>query len=152
MHGSLCDVEAGAKRLSQIIHGASHLSQAIIPGLLSPSSPRVGEWKRNLCATLERQAIFLCSRLDACDGLEVIQPQGAIYAIAKIDTTLLDVKDDIEFASKLLDEENVFVLPGSAFGVQNIFRVAYCSSEPILETAAKRISDFCHRHANTLLR
>jgi aspartate/methionine/tyrosine aminotransferase len=96
--------------------------------------------------------MFLCSRLDACDGLEVIQPQGAMYAIAKIDTTSLDVKDDIEFASKLLDEENVFVLPGSAFGVQNIFRVVYCSSEPILETAAKRISEFCHRHANTSLR
>jgi tyrosine aminotransferase len=143
----LREVEAGANRLAQVILGASHLTQAAIPTLLSPSTPGLAEWKRNLRLTLARQAGFLCTRLSHCHGLEVVPPQGAMYAIIKIDTNALDVEDDMDFASKLLDEENVFVLPGSAFGVRNVFRVVYCSAEPLLDIAARRVATFCHVHS-----
>ena len=146
IYGSLREVEAGAKRLAQVILGASHLTQAVIPVLLSSSTPGLDEWKLNLKDTLAKQAGFLCNSLSHCKGLEVIPPQGAMYAIVKIDTNRLDVQDDMDFASKLLEEENVFVLPGSAFGVPNVFRVVYCSPEPILNVAAHRIASFCHRH------
>ena len=73
--------------------------------------------------------------------------QGAFYAIVKIDCEALGVKDDKEFAFKLLEEENVFVVPGSAFGTPNVFRIAFCSPEPILELAARRMAEFCRRHA-----
>jgi tyrosine aminotransferase len=70
-----------------------------------------------------------------------------MYAMVKINVKrFMDVNDDLEFAEKLLKEENVFVLPGSAFGVRNVFRVVFCLPEPQLEVAAKRIADFCRRH------
>ena len=143
----MAEVEAGANRLAQVILGASHLAQAVIPTLLSPTTPGMMEWKQNLRATLERQARFLCESLTHCHGLEVMPSQGAMYAIVKIDTTVLDIQDDLDFTKKLLEEENVFVLPGSAFGVPNVFRVVFCSPERVLGTAAHRIADFCHRHA-----
>lgn len=69
-----------------------------------------------------------------------------MYAMVKIDTEILDVESDIAFSTRLLDEENVFVLPSSAFGTKNMFRVVFCAAEPLLDLAVERISDFCYRH------
>jgi tyrosine aminotransferase len=146
VHGSLQEVEGGANRLAQVNHGASHLVQCVIPTLLSPATPGIVEWKETLRLTLERHADILCSRLSDCIGLDVIKPQGAMSAMVRIDTDILDVNDDMDFASKLLEEENVFILPGKACGAPNAFRVVYCSSEAVLETATRRISNFCSHH------
>jgi tyrosine aminotransferase len=146
-YGSLREVEAGANRLAQVVLGASHLAQSVIPTLLSPLTPDMATWRENLRVTLEQQAMFLCAKLSHCHGLEVVPPQGSMYAMVKIDINALDVNDDLDFASKLLKEENVFLLPGRAFGVGNAFRVVFCSAEPILEEAAQRIANFCSRHA-----
>ena len=73
-----------------------------------------------------------------------------MYAMVKIDISELDVENDLDFSSKLLKEENVFLLPGSAFGVGNVFRVVFCAAEPILGEAAQRIANFCSRHGKTM--
>ena len=76
-------------------------------------------------------------------------PQGAMYAIIKIHCEQYDsmIQDDMDFTKLLLEEENVFVLPGSAFDVENVFRVVFCSPEATLAVAADRIAAFCQRHA-----
>mmetsp|Transcript_22966 Transcript_22966/g.65074 ORF Transcript_22966/g.65074 Transcript_22966/m.65074 type:complete len:473 (-) Transcript_22966:208-1626(-) len=147
IYGSLNDIQLGVQRLAQIQLGASHLAQAAIPVLLSPSTPGVAEWKHELKETLERQCMFLCNMLSHCEGLEVIPAQGAMYVIVKIDCQRLCVADDIDFARQLLEEENVFVLPGTAFGVRNVFRVVFSSPGIVLEAAALRINSFCQRNA-----
>ena len=149
IHGSLKEVEQGANRLAQVSHGASHLVQSVVPTLLSPANSEVIEWKNNLRHTLERQASTLCSGLADCIGLEIInKPQGAMYAMVKIDTDILDVVDDMDFASKLLEEQNVFILPGSACGVPNTFRVSFCSPDAMLKTATRRVFNFCNHHVS----
>ena len=149
IYGSLREVELGANRLAQVILGASCLVQSVIPNLLIANSPNLIEWKQDLRMTLEHQASFLCDKLARCQALNVILPQGAMYAMVEIDCTLFsDIQNDIEFSSKLLKEENVFVLPGSAFGMTNVFRVVYCSPESFLDAAATRISNFVERHIN----
>jgi len=150
VHGSLREVERGAHRLANLQHGVSHLQQSVIPILLSPSTPGLASWKENLRAILERQATLLCSKLNDCYCLSIIAPpQGSMYAIVTLDLDRLDhddIENDMEFAHKLVQEENVFVLPGSSFGVPGTFRVAYSASETTLETASQRIADFCRRH------
>jgi len=149
IHKSLAEVEAGAKRLAQVILGASHLAQSAIPALLTTDDPDLAAWKQHLRDQLEDQAAYLCSQLASkCSSLDVISPQGAMYAMVRISTEELDIAHDMEFATLLLKEENVFVLPGSAFGMPNVFRVVFCSSKPILEQAAHRIGEFCDRHSN----
>ena len=69
-----------------------------------------------------------------------------MYTIVDLDPDRLDIDNDIEFTQKLVQEENVFVLPGSSFGVPDTFRVAFSASETILEMASQRILDFCSRH------
>jgi tyrosine aminotransferase len=144
---SLAEVEAGARRLAQVILGASHLAQSAIPALLSTDDPDLARWKQDLRNTLADQAEYLCSQLATCPCLEVTSPQGAMYAMIRISMEKLNVADDMEFMSLLLKEENVFVLPGSAFGMPNVFRVVFCSAKPILEQAAHRIGEFCNRHS-----
>jgi tyrosine aminotransferase len=146
-------VEAGANRLAQVILGANHLAQSAIPTCLDPATPGLAKWKYTLRNTLERQATFLCNKLattPSCQKcLQVIPPQGAMYAIIKIHVDALDetIQNDVDFTRQLLEEENVFVLPGSAFGAKNVFRVVFCSPETTLAIAANRIAAFCHRHA-----
>jgi tyrosine aminotransferase len=81
-------------------------------------------------------------------------PQGAMYAMVTLDTSCFDpsIQDDLDFTTLLLKEENVFVLPGRAFGVDSpsftVFRVVFCASVELLREATVRISDFCDRHAS----
>ena len=150
-HESIREVERGAHRLANLQHGVSHLQQSVIPSLLSPATPGLGRWKENFRAILERQATLLCSRLnnDCHHCLNIISPpQGSMYAIVNLDLGRLDddIENDMDFAHKLVKEENIFVLPGSSFGVPGTVRVAYSASEATLETASQRIADFCRRH------
>jgi len=156
-NGALREVEAGAKRLAQVILGASHLAQSVVPALLDPCSESdrdaIAKWKAQLKSTLQLQAQTICDGLAECHGLSVHLPQGAMYAMVELDTSRFDValQDDLEFTKLLLKEENVFVLPGSAFGVNSsqrpVFRVVFCASADMLRKAAQRISNFCARHA-----
>lgn len=66
--------------------------------------------------------------IDACAQsrrLDVLPPQGALYAFPGIDTTGLPDFDDHQFALDLLTHEGVLVVPGSSFNVpyRNHFRV-----------------------------
>ena len=130
-----------------MILGASTLPQSVIPQLLSNNDPVLSSWKSDVKKVLERQGKTLCELLAECPGLDVIWPQGAMYAMVRINASVLDgsIADDMHFSQCLLREENVFVLPGKAFGLQATFRVVFCSDEATLVEAASRISAFCKR-------
>ena len=145
--GSLQHVWAGAKRLAQVVLGASHLAQTAVPALLALDDPHITEWKNDLRGQLQTQAAALCTKLrGGAPGLRIIEASGAMYALVQIDNTRLHVKDDVDFANRLLQEEAVFVLPGACFGIPQAFRVVFCASVPVLEEAARRICRFCQRH------
>eukprot|EP00536_Pseudo-nitzschia_multiseries_P005892 jgi/Psemu1/191846/e_gw1.120.99.1 len=149
--GTLRQVEKGAHRLANLQHGISHLQQSAIPTLLSPSTtPGLAEWKENFRTVLERQATLLCSKLmQDCHCLDIRSlPQGSMYTIIHLDLDSLDetIQSDMDFSRNLVREDNVFVLPGSSFGVPGTLRVAYSAHETTLETASQRIADFCRRH------
>lgn len=173
IYGSLSEVKKGAQRLAQLILGASHLMQTVIPKLLQPSSVEdaeaIADWKRNLCCTLSKQASCLGVDLQGINGLSVTtQSTGAMYTMVNIDIDAFDdcISNDIEFTKRLYEEDQVFVLPGSCFGSSNsttinhdnihnkyghesnmyFFRVVFCAPIPILKEAANRIDEFCMRH------
>lgn len=142
----MAGVEAGAKRLAQVVLGASHLVQAAVPSLLNLENEAIVAWKKELKETLEDQAMFLCDQLSCCRGLTVVEPSGAMYCLVRISSLKFKFQSDVEFASMLLKEENVFVLPGMAFGAPGYFRVVFCLPNGILGEAANRIQSFCERH------
>ncbi|MBO0796269.1 MAG: aminotransferase class I/II-fold pyridoxal phosphate-dependent enzyme, partial [Ktedonobacteraceae bacterium] len=78
-------------------------------------------------------------------GLPCCEPRGAFYAFPYIGDTGLA---DDEFAEKLLFEEEVAVVPGSAFGAAGTgyVRAAYCTAYDQLQEALVRIERFVGKH------
>ncbi len=91
----------------------------------------------------DRRRKLIVSRLNDI-GLETFMPQGAFYAFPKITCTGLD---DDQFAQKLLKEEKVAVVPGSAFGAggAGFVRCSYATRYEKIEEALDRIESFVNR-------
>ncbi len=78
-------------------------------------------------------------------GLTCFEPKGAFYAFPSIKSTMMTSE---EFARRLLMEERVAVIPGSAFGGcgEGYVRCCYATSLPEIEEALERIGRFVRRH------
>jgi aminotransferase len=78
-------------------------------------------------------------------GLPTFEPRGAFYAFPKIAVTGMD---DETFAQKLLEEERVAVVPGTAFGPggEGFVRCSYATAYEKIEEALRRLDRFMHRY------
>lgn len=77
-------------------------------------------------------------------GLPTFEPKGAFYAFPSIANSGMD---DETFAQTLLDEEQVAVVPGSAFYADGQFvRCSYATSYEKIEQALERMRQFMVRH------
>jgi len=78
-------------------------------------------------------------------GLPCFEPKGAFYAFPSIKATGMNSE---EFAEKLLLEERVAVVPGTAFGPygEGFVRCCYATSLSNIEEALKRIDRFVRQH------
>ena len=77
-------------------------------------------------------------------GLPTFEPKGAFYAFPKVSVTGLD---DETFANRLLEEEHVATIPGSAFGAggEGFVRCSYAAAYGKIEEALRRIERFVNR-------
>jgi len=78
-------------------------------------------------------------------GLSCFEPKGAFYAFPSIKVTGMTSE---EFAEKLLMEEKVAVVPGTAFGQcgEGYIRCCYAASMSEIEEALKRMGRFVDKH------
>lgn len=78
-------------------------------------------------------------------GLTCFDPRGAFYAFPSIEATGME---DEDFCDRLLHEERVAVVPGSAFGQSGsgFVRASYATSDDNIERALERMSRFMRRH------
>jgi aspartate aminotransferase len=105
---------------------------------------------------LENKRIFQERRdivfnfLNSIEGIECPKPQGAFYIYASISKLIgkrtkknIQIINDEDFATELLNTEGVAVVFGSAFGLSPAFRVSYATSKKELIEACTRIKRFC---------
>ncbi len=78
-------------------------------------------------------------------GLSCFEPKGAFYAFPSIGVTGMSSE---EFAEKLLVEEKIAVVPGTAFGPsgEGHIRCCYATALTDIEEALKRMKAFVARH------
>ncbi|MDD4839211.1 MAG: aminotransferase class I/II-fold pyridoxal phosphate-dependent enzyme [Clostridia bacterium] len=83
---------------------------------------------------------FVIKRLDEM-GLKCFEPKGAFYVFPCVSSTGLDGE---EFSMRLLSEQKVAVVPGSAFGNcgNDFIRISYAYSLKSLDEALQRIEKF----------
>lgn len=77
--------------------------------------------------------------------LPCFEPQGAFYMFPNISSFGLSSED---FATTLLNEEKLAVVPGDAFGIsgEGHIRISYAYSIKELKEAIRRLSNFVERH------
>jgi aspartate aminotransferase len=74
-------------------------------------------------------------------GVDFVDPLGAFYLYFRVDSFFDDqVKDATAWCQKLIEEQGVALVPGSAFGDDRWVRMSYASADEVLEDALARIA------------
>jgi aminotransferase len=99
---------------------------------------------QEMVARYDRRRQLIVSGLNAI-GLTCFEPRGAFYAFPSIAATGMS---DEEFSERLLMEEKVACVPGSAFGAsgQGHVRCSYATAYSQIEQALDRMARFARRH------
>jgi aminotransferase len=99
---------------------------------------------RGMVAEYDRRRRMVVNRLNAM-GLPCAEPRGAFYAFPRVGGTGMN---DETFAERLLMEERVAVIPGSAFGEGGAghVRICYAQTYDLLVEAMDRIQRFVDRN------
>ncbi|MCF0258681.1 MAG: aminotransferase class I/II-fold pyridoxal phosphate-dependent enzyme [Erysipelotrichaceae bacterium] len=95
-------------------------------------------------AEYEMRRNLICSRLNRM-GLKTNVPHGTFYVFPDITSSGMDSDT---FCTKLLEEEKIAVVPGTAFGDhgEGFVRISYANSMDNIKTACDRIEHFLERH------
>ncbi|RCJ16097.1 aspartate aminotransferase [Nostoc sp. ATCC 43529] len=89
-------------------------------------------------AFAKRRQVML-DRLNAIPGLSTAKPDGAFYLFPDISKTGLK---SLEFCDALLQEHQVAVIPGIAFGADDNIRLSYATDLATIEKGMDRLEKF----------
>ena len=139
-------IKAVAKIQSQSTTNPSSISQAAAVEALNGTQEFISI--RSLAFQERRD--FVVNSLNAIDGINCLKPDGAFYVfpsckelIGKKDKNGKKLENDTDFVQSLLENNNVAVVQGSAFGLDGFFRISYATSMEKLKVAMDRIKSFC---------
>jgi aspartate aminotransferase len=133
-------ITAMRKVQGQSTSGASSISQAAAAAALEGSQDCVAEMR----AEYKRRYEYLLEALNGIDGVECEDCDGAFYAFPSfkaIIDRMPDIRDDVELATWMLENANVALVPGTAFGAPGHLRLSYATSMENLHSSIKRIKD-----------
>ncbi len=126
-------------------HASSITQAAALEALTGPQT--ILEERREI---FRRRRDLVVNALNAIDGLSCFRPEGSFFAypscaglIGKRAPDGRCMKTDQDFAAHLLENGQVAVVPGTAFGLSPHFRVSFATSTELLEEACARIGRVC---------
>jgi aminotransferase len=122
------------------IMSAPTMGQAAALAALSDSEDCI----QQMVAEYDRRRRLIVDGLNSI-GMPCFEPQGAFYAFPSV---VQSGMTDTEFAERLLMEEKVAVIPGSAFGAggAGYVRCSYATAYEKIEIALERMARFVRRH------
>ena len=139
-------IKAIAKIQSQSTTNPSSISQAAAVEALNGKQDFIPVRAK----AFQERRDFVVNSLNAIEGISCLKPEGAFYVfpnckglIGKKDKSGRKITNDTEFVQSLLENNDVAVVQGSAFGLEGFFRISYATSMEKLEIAMKRIKSFC---------
>jgi aspartate aminotransferase len=95
-----------------------------------------------MLTAFDRRRRLLHARLSAIPGITCVLAEGAFYLFPNISSFGLT---SLEFCGRLLEQEKVAVVPGSAFGAEGYVRLSYATSDETIEKGVARLAAFCGR-------
>ncbi len=139
-------IAAMRKIQSQSTSNPCSVSQWAAVEALNGPQDFLNDW----CAIFQARRDLVLKGLAAARGITCPVPDGAFYVypsiaalIGKLTKAGTQIETDTDFATALLEEEGVAVVPGAAFGLSPHFRISYATSDAALTDAMTRIGRFC---------
>ena len=139
-------LDAMEKLQGQQTSGASSISQYAAMAALSGSQ----DFVKTTNKVFEKRRDMMVELLNDTPYLSCLKPEGAFYAFVNCEALLgrtsqsgIQLNTDEDIALALLDEANIAVVQGSAFGLAPYFRIAYALDDESLRTACAAIKTFC---------
>jgi aspartate aminotransferase len=135
-------IKAISKIQSQSTSNPSSISQAAAVEALNGTQDFISE----RAISFKERRDFVVESLNNIKGISCLKPEGAFYVFPSCKKLLnkkTKLKSDTDFVQKLLEQANVAVVQGSAFGLPGYFRISYATSMENLKKAMERIKNFC---------
>lgn len=103
-----------------------------------------------MTAEYERRRNMMADKINAIAGLSVAPPAGAFYlyiscagVLGKTTSSGKTLQTEADMVDYLLEEYNVAVVPGEAFGLSPYFRVTFAISDDDIIEACERMKNAC---------
>lgn len=91
-------------------------------------------------AAFDRRRKHLHAELNKIPGIKCLLAGGAFYLFPNIASFGLK---DADFCARLLEQEKVAAVPGSAFGAEGYLRLSYATSDAVIAKGLERLARFC---------
>jgi len=133
-------VKAMKKIQSQSTSNPVSISQAAAVAALTQGN----ECIQDMLVHFKARHDYLVAALNEIPGFACIEGAGTFYAFPDVTEAmkLKGIEDDTAFSSLLLEEAEVALVPGSAFGAPGYLRFSFATSMEVLEEAVSRIKKF----------
>lgn len=144
MAGPLDVIKAATNLQSHTTSNVSNVSQMAALAAVAGPLDAVDEMK----VSFDRRRRAMVEALNSIDGIECPTPKGAFYAYADVRGLLgrtiagTTPQTSAELASLILDEAEVAVVPGEAFGPSGYIRLSYALGDADLKEGMDRLKRF----------
>lgn len=126
----------GVKKIN--VSAATHVPTFMMPA--ATVALGLEEETAVMAASFKQRRNLMHSLLTELPGIIVPKPEGAFYAFCDITGTGMD---DLEFATRALDEAGVQLIPGSLIeGGEGFVRISYAASEDDIREGVRRLSQW----------
>lgn len=142
MAGPTDIVKAAANLQSHATSNVANVSQVAALAAVSGPLDAVDDMK----VAFDRRRHLIVDMLSAIPGVECPMPEGAFYAYPSVKGVLgRDIRgtrpaSSAELAALILDEAEVAVVPGEAFGTPGYMRLSYATSDDNISEGISRIA------------
>ncbi len=139
--GGPVDIIAAMRKVqSQSTSNPCSISQAAATEALN--GPQ--ECIQTMLVEFKKRHKVIVERINEINGFKCIHAEGAFYAFFNIAEAMQKkgFATDTEMATAILEEEDVALVPGSAFGAEDHLRISFATSMENLINALERVDTF----------
>jgi aspartate aminotransferase len=139
-------IDAINKLQSQMTSHITSFTQ--VPAALALTDPRGAESIEQMRRQFEKRGKHIWERLTALPKITCVKPQGAFYAFPNVSAYFgksigqTKITDAVSFASALLEQSHVAVVPGNDSGFETHVRLSFATSMEQIDKGIDRIAEF----------
>lgn len=129
-------ITAANNHQSHLSSNVNNIAQrAALSGLLGPNEPI-----EQMRLAFDRRRMVMHAELAKMAGVTSVEPEGAFYCFPGFAAHMKRFGSAMALASFLLDEADVAVVPGEAFGMDQFARLSYALGDDDLELGLERMA------------